>query len=133
MANTNKDTLLEQFEALLGRPAPAYIRRRLLELAVGYALQEAAAGGRDEALARQLRRLDTRFSETGEAGLRQQRTLKPGTRLLREWQGQTHVVTVTQSGFLHKSDHYRSLSAVARHITGTYWSGPKFFGLRDSG
>ncbi len=56
--------------------------------------------------------------------------LAPGTRLLREWQGRTHQVTVLASGFEWNGVRYRSLSAIARSITGTAWSGPLFFGLR---
>jgi hypothetical protein len=55
--------------------------------------------------------------------------LKAGTRLVREWQGRTHTVDVTPSGYAWKGELYRSLSAVARKITGAQWSGPRFFGL----
>jgi hypothetical protein len=58
------------------------------------------------------------------------RSIKPGTRLLREWQGQTHEVIAESTGrFLYRGDTYRSLSAIARAITGTRWSGPTFFGI----
>ncbi len=57
-------------------------------------------------------------------------TLKPGVRLLREWGGRTHQVTVTDDGFDYGGKHYRSLSEIARTITGARWSGPRFFGLR---
>ena len=57
------------------------------------------------------------------------RPLAPGTRLLREWQGATHHVTVGAAGFAYRGANYRSLSAIARRITGTAWSGPLFFGL----
>ncbi len=56
---------------------------------------------------------------------------KPGTRFIREWNGQTLVVTATVGGFEFGSQTYRSLSAVARKVTGTRWSGPKFFGLTN--
>jgi len=55
--------------------------------------------------------------------------LQPGGRLLREWNGITHVVDVTKDEFLWKGQSYRSLSAIAREITGAHWSGPRFFGL----
>jgi DUF2924 family protein len=55
--------------------------------------------------------------------------LQPGGRLLREWNGVTHVVDVAGDGFLWKGQGYRSLSAIAREITGAHWSGPRFFGL----
>ena len=56
--------------------------------------------------------------------------LKPGTRLIREWQGRTHEVVVGENGFLWQQAQYRSLSQIARAITGTRWSGPVFFGLK---
>ncbi|SFL56855.1 DUF2924 domain-containing protein [Shimia aestuarii] len=55
--------------------------------------------------------------------------LKPGGRLLREWNGVTHVVGVTEDGFVWNGETYRSLSVIARTITGAHWSGPRFFGL----
>lgn len=57
------------------------------------------------------------------------RTYKPGTRLIREWQGTTYEVTVVDAGYQWQGQHYRSLSSIARDITGTRWSGPRFFGL----
>ena len=57
--------------------------------------------------------------------------LSPGTRLLREWQGVTHHVTVLASGFEYSGRTWRSLTAISRSITGTAWSGPLFFGLRS--
>ena len=56
-------------------------------------------------------------------------TLKSGARLLREWHGRTHTVTVTEDGFDYAGTSYSSLTKVARVITGTRWSGPRFFGL----
>jgi hypothetical protein len=57
------------------------------------------------------------------------RRLKPGTRLLRAWRGQTYTVTVADPGFIYEGQTYNSLSVIAREITGTPWSGPAFFGL----
>jgi len=54
---------------------------------------------------------------------------KPGTRFLRDWNGTTHVVDVTAAGYLWNGQTYRSLSAIAREITGARWSGPRFFGI----
>lgn len=57
---------------------------------------------------------------------------KPGTRLVREWRGEVHEVTVLASGYQWRGTHYRSLSRIATEITGTRWSGPRFFGLKTS-
>lgn len=59
--------------------------------------------------------------------------LLPGSRLVREWHGRTHVVTVTETGFDHAGRSYRSLTEIAREITGTHWSGPRFFGIGAAG
>ena len=56
-------------------------------------------------------------------------SLKPGTRLVREWNGRTHVVDVSEDGFVFDGKTYASLSAIAKRITGAHWSGPRFFGL----
>lgn len=56
--------------------------------------------------------------------------IKPGTRLVRQWRGQTHVVTAEEKGFEYKGCAYQSLSKIARVITSTRWSGPLFFGLK---
>lgn len=60
---------------------------------------------------------------------RKRQVLRPGARLLREWDGRTYVVDVIENGFVHEAKVYRSLTAIARTITGTHWSGPRFFGL----
>jgi hypothetical protein len=56
---------------------------------------------------------------------------KPGTRLIREWNGCTYEVTILEKGYLWQGNHYRSLSRIAQEITGTKWSGPRFFGLMN--
>lgn len=56
----------------------------------------------------------------------------PGTHLIREWQGKTHQVTVLEHGYLWQEQHYKSLSRIAKEITGAHWSGPRFFGLKAS-
>jgi hypothetical protein len=57
----------------------------------------------------------------------------PGARLIREWHGRTHIVTITDAGFDYAGDSYRSLTEIAKTITGTHWSGPRFFGLGAAG
>jgi len=98
--------------------------------AVAYRMQEVAVGGLRLPRQRQLRQYAQEFKETGETRLRARPELKPGTRLLREWQGRTYDVLVLDDGFSWQNTRYRSLSAIARKITGTAWSGPLFFGLK---
>ena len=106
------------------------LSRELLVRAVAYRMQEVTSGGPRLELQRQLRQIALELQQTGRVRIRPQ--LKPGTRLMREWRGQSHEVLVLDDGFLWQGTHYRSLSAIARKITGTAWSGPLFFGLRSN-
>jgi Protein of unknown function (DUF2924) len=81
---------------------------------------------------RQLRQIATELKQTGGAAKRFRPQLKPGTRLMREWQGRTYEVVVLDDGFSWQGTRYNSLSAIARKITGTAWSGPLFFGLKQN-
>lgn len=112
------------------RSQPPKVSAGLLRLALAYALQEKALGGLSKASQKQLEALSGR-PQTGQqmARLRQPR---PGMRLVRVWNQVAHVVTITEDGQVEwQGKHWHSLSEVARAITGTRWSGPRFFGLRD--
>jgi hypothetical protein len=109
---------------------PPRVSAGLLRLALAYAMQEKALGGLSMASAKQLEAV----AEAGRSAAKvtRLRTTRPGMRLVRVWNGVAHVVTVNEAGELEWSGKtWRSLSEVARIITGTQWSGPKFFGLRD--
>ena len=108
------------------------LSRELLMRAVAYRIQELASGGLRPELQRQLHQIALKLQRTGRVTIRPRPQLKPGTRLLREWQGRSHEVLVLNDGFSWQATHYRSLSAIARKITGTAWSGPLFFGLRSN-
>jgi hypothetical protein len=118
-----------------GVEPPAY-RRGFLVRGLAHRLQELTYGGLKPSCQA---RLDAMIAGTekpnGQPGRRprQEVHLLEGTRLLREWQGVLHEVTVIEGGFEHQGRRYKSLSAVARAITGTQWSGPLFFGLRRTG
>jgi hypothetical protein len=109
---------------------PARLSRELLIAAIAYRLQAEALGGLRPELQRRLRNIAQQVSRGGEPVLNAAPRLKPGTRLLREWQGRTHEVLVGDESFVWQQARYRSLSQVARAITGTRWSGPVFFGLK---
>lgn len=111
-----------KWEAFVRRPIPR-ISDGMLRMALGYEMQAKALG----ALSREARRvLDDRA-----AGRRPSITPSPGTRIAREWQGTVHIVTIADDGaVLWNEKRWRSLSEVARAITGTRWSGPAFFGLK---
>jgi hypothetical protein len=93
-------------------------------------VQEVALGGLRPERQRELRQIAHQFNQTGEIRRHARLELKSGTRLVREWQSRTYEVLVLDDGFSWQGTHYRSLSAVARKITGTPWSGPLFFGLK---
>lgn len=114
--------LRQRWTTLLDKPVPK-VRRTLLALALAYELQALAHGGCSPALRRRLDQAGRALTRTRQAG--------PGMRLAREWNGVLHVVTVTDDGTIcWNGETWRSLSEVARAITGTRWSGPAFFGLK---
>ena len=116
-----------------GRPPPKSLRRDLLLRALAYRVQEQAYGGLSKAARKQFARLNGANSGGTARSIPAPPRLKPGTRLLREWGGVMHQVTVLEDGFEHRGNRYASLSQIARAITGARWSGPRFFGLRDVG
>jgi len=108
--------------------APRHISRDLLLRGIAYRLQERMYGGLKPSTFKRLKQI----AETSEKESERRSpagALRPGVRLLREWKGQTHIVEVLPKGFAWNGETYRSLSAIARTITGTQWSGPDFFGL----
>jgi len=117
----------------LYRSEPPRISRDLLIRGIGYRLQEIEHGELGKSTHRKLKTLAKMFRITGrvapDAGL----SLKPGARLVREWYGHTHTVTVTEDGFEYAGMSYPSLTKVAKKITGARWSGPRFFGLVRAG
>ncbi len=108
---------------------PNRISREILELGIAWKLQEKALGGISAAVKRRLAELGGAMDGTGDLTTSRTRTLKPGARLVREWQGESHDVLVLENGFAWRGKTWRSLSAIAQEITGTHWSGPRFFGL----
>ncbi|MEO7862007.1 MAG: DUF2924 domain-containing protein [Nitrospirales bacterium] len=114
------------------RPPPAKFRRDLLVRALAYRMQEQAAGGLTPATRATLRALaeGRKNHSMGERG--EPPRLAPGTHLSRQWGNETHQVTVDARGLVYRGQRYRSLSEIARRITGTRWSGPLFFGVRSS-
>jgi heterodisulfide reductase subunit A-like polyferredoxin len=109
------------------------VSRDLLVLALGYRLQEIEHGGLGKATRRKLQTSAKSLRTTGRIGSMPSLSLKPGARLLREWHGRTHTVTVTEDGFEYAGASYPSLSKIAKRITGAHWSGPRFFGLPGTG
>jgi DUF2924 family protein len=124
----SRDELAEKWGALYGAPPPPRTSRSLMLRAVAYKLQENAYGGLSPVVRRMLLSLGNPSPTKSRT-----RTLRAGTILLREWQGVTHRVTMIEGGAVYRGERYRSLSEVARLITGARWSGPRFFGLKPDG
>src|SRR5882724_11602291 len=132
LPNLDLRELREEWRFLYKVDASPHLSCELLIRAVAYRMQEVALGGLRPEPQRQLRQIALELEQTGEAAKRFRPQLRSGTRLLREWQGRTYEVVVLDDGFSWQGTQYRSLSAVARKITGTAWSGPLFFGLKQN-
>jgi hypothetical protein len=113
----------------LYRSQPPRLSRDLLIRAIAYRIQELRYGGLSKATRRKLVTLVNASHSEGEIAPDPVQKISRGTRLVREWNGRTHTVTVTEDGFTYAGRSYRSLTAIAREITGAHWSGPRFFGL----
>jgi len=123
--------LKERWRLLYETNPPPRIGRQLLTRAVAYRLQEEVFGGLKPSTKRLLERLAANATAGQPLNLTATPPASAGTVLMREWQGVTHEVTVLDRGVLYRQQRYRSLSQVARLITGSRWSGPLFFGLRS--
>ncbi|MEZ5655404.1 MAG: DUF2924 domain-containing protein [Sphingobium sp.] len=116
------EELRARWVALTGRPVPR-VKLRLLRLALAWEMQAKVHGGLP-------RRVTQRLDQLA-GGKTQTSALRPGMRLVREWKGVLHQVSVEEDGAIVWNDAtWKSLSEVARAITGTRWSGPAFFGLK---
>jgi hypothetical protein len=108
---------------------PKKMGRDILELGIAWKMQEIELGGLGTAMKRQIADLARTMEAKSDLAKPRTVSLKPGSRLLRAWNGMTLEVLVVEDGFLWAGKPWRSLSAIAREITGTRWSGPRFFGL----
>ena len=115
------DALRRRWRVVFGRTPPAGLSKDLLGRMIAWRMQEQAFGGLD--------RESLRFLDGLARHGAPRRQLKPGTVLVRDYHGQRHTVTVAPDGFDWQGTTYPSLSAIARAITGTAWSGPRFFAL----
>ena len=130
LAELDAASLRREWRRLYRSHPPLHIRRDLLVLAIAWKLQEKVHGGLTAAQKRRLAGIAEELKKGGDLSAGPTIRLKPGSRLVREWRGETHDVLVLEDGFEWNGEHRRSLSAIAREITGTRWSGPLFFGLK---
>jgi hypothetical protein len=123
--------LEQEWRIVFGEDAPPAFGNDLLARAIAYHLQEKAYGCLS---ATDHRQIEAAAKQLGVGGsvTRLSPNLRPGTQLARDWGGRTHHVSVMDGGFEYRQRRYRSLTAIARDITGAAWSGPRFFGLTQA-
>ncbi len=126
------DALRAEWRRLYRAHPPKRVSRDLLMLGVAWKVQERAYGGLGAATKRRLADLAKTMEQDGDLARSRVARLKPGARLVREWRGETHAVIVLEDGFEWRDERWRSLSVIAREITGAHWSGPRFFGLNET-
>ncbi len=121
------EDLKAEWACRYGAPTPT-LSPDLLRLGLGHKMQEQKLGGLSRSARAMLRQIAARGGQ-GAAKAPLSRKLKPGTRLVRDWHGVGHTVTVRVDGYEYDGKYWKSLTAIALAITGTKWNGPRFFGL----
>jgi hypothetical protein len=122
--------LRKRWQKHYGTPAPKTLRREFLARAVAYQMQVEVYGGLKPSKRRRLRQIAEALREGREEAIFTAPRIKPGTTLIRSWGNETHTVMALEEGFAWKGKRYRSLSMIARTITGTNWNGLVFFGVK---
>lgn len=150
LGDLTRAELVERWESIYRCPPPSGVRRELLTHAIAWDLQAKRFGGLTSVTRNAIKIAGARIAvrrRVAEAGANAlgrasadnapsapvqpaaRSRLRPGARLIREWNGKTNVVDVTTDGFVFENKNYQSLSTIACQITGAHWSGPRFFGL----
>ncbi len=133
LADLPRADLVTHWRGFYRANPPKGISRHMMVRAVAYEMQAKEYGGLKSAVSKQLQRIAAGLVAGDRVVIKAASKLKPGARLVREWNGATHVVEVVDDGFIWNGERHSSLSAIARTITGARWSGPRFFGLASSG
>ena len=126
MGSLSTADLKHLFNQLNGAPAPSFTSRGFLQGNIAWMLQVTADGNDPGKVRLEL------LKHANQASISFKTRYLPGTQLVREWHGVTHEVIIEESGYRWKNKRFRSLSRIAKEITGTHWSGPRFFGLKQS-
>jgi hypothetical protein len=131
LGQLTRNQLLERWRKLYGKTAPSGIRREIMIPFLAYRIQENTEGGLSVAAQAMLKSAirQLKGARSPEGSIPRGR-MKAGTRVIRRWKGEIHEVDVTETAYHYRNHEYRSLSEIARQITGTRWSGPAFFGLK---
>jgi Protein of unknown function (DUF2924) len=129
----SRKQLVDLWQKLYQKAAPQGIRRELLIPFLAYRIQERAYGGLRPSTRSELRRIARELEKSKDSpNFKARSTAKTGTRIYREWRGETHEVIVTEAAYEYRGVACRSLSQIARKITGVRWSGPAFFRLNTA-
>lgn len=129
----SRKQLLELWQKLYQKTAPKGLRRELLIPFLAYRIQERAYGGLKTSTRSELRRIARDCEKSKNSpNLKLRSKAKTGTRIYRDWRGETHEVIVTEAGYEYRGLAFGSLSNIARKITGVRWSGPAFFRLNGA-
>ena len=129
LPSLDRASLAASWQIAYAAEPPRNISQPLMLRVLAYRMQEQALGSLRPSKQRTLMKI-AEDGDATRAAATPVAQVKPGTRLLREWHGVTHEVTVLESGVQYQGNRYRSLSQVAHRITGAKWSGPLFFGLK---
>lgn len=121
-----RDELITTWTDVVGTPPPKKMSQGFMRSVLAYDLQAQDYGDLKPGA---LKRIKSMGSEGAKRKYQGRGALKTGGRIMRDWNGISHIVEVTDNGYIWQGQPYRSLSAIARAITGTRWSGPRFFGL----
>lgn len=126
LPSLSRSEIVAHYQAVLGEAPPKRIGRKTLAQILAWEVQAKKQGGLKKRVRNELKRL-----AEGDIRKTPSTRIRSGTRLLREWNGVTHVVDVEEKGVRYKGKSYTSLTAIAEVITGVHWSGPRFFGLKS--
>jgi len=127
----NKTALCDLWKQLFDASPPPKLRSDLMIPILAHRLQEQAFGPLKPAARTRLRQLSQAFERDSDSAISTTPQLRPGTRLVRQWRDQVHLVNVAANGYEYQGARYKSLSEIARLMTGTRWSGPLFFGIKN--
>jgi hypothetical protein len=127
--NPERPRVVAEWKAVFGSPPPKFLSVGFMEKAIAYETQCKTLGG----LPAKTRRALVQIAKGKTVQSAQAGSVKAGAHLLREWNGRSYQVEVVESGFRMDGRDWKSLSAIAKHITGATWSGPRFFGLTSAG
>lgn len=130
LPNLQKPALFKLWQQIFKSDPPDGLRKELMVQFLAYRMQEEEFGGLASRSHTRLKELSKALEANPNQSPSNGKSVKPGTRLIRQWKEQVHVVNVEERNFEYRGARYKSLSEIARLITGTRWSGPLFFGLK---